>query len=37
VPSVVVYDSETLEEVARLPYSMPVGKYNAFNKTRLLR
>jgi mono/diheme cytochrome c family protein/DNA-binding beta-propeller fold protein YncE len=35
--AVVVYDSETLEEVARLPYSMPVGKYNAFNKTRLLR
>jgi cytochrome c553 len=34
--AVVVYDSTTLDEVARLPYAMPVGKYNAFNKTRLL-
>jgi mono/diheme cytochrome c family protein len=35
--AVVVYDSTTLEEVDRLPYAIPVGKYNAFNKTRLLR
>jgi mono/diheme cytochrome c family protein len=34
--AVVVYDSRSLEEVARLPYAMPVGKYNAYNKTRLL-
>ncbi|UCE86406.1 MAG: c-type cytochrome, partial [Deltaproteobacteria bacterium] len=34
--AVVVYDAESLEEVARLPYAMPVGKYNARNKTRLL-
>lgn len=35
--AVVVYDSTTLEEVERLPYAMPIGKYNAYNKTRLLR
>ena len=35
--AVVVYDSTTLEEVRRLPYAMPIGKYNAYNKTRLLR
>jgi mono/diheme cytochrome c family protein len=35
--AVVVYDSTTLEEVARLPYAIPVGKYNAFNKTHLVR
>jgi cytochrome c553 len=35
--AVVVYDSTTLEEVERLPYAMPVGKYNAFNKTRFMR
>jgi DNA-binding beta-propeller fold protein YncE len=34
--AVVVYDSESLEELGRLPYAMPVGKYNAGNKTRLL-
>ena len=34
--AVVVYDARSLEEVARLPYAMPVGKYNAHNKTRLL-
>ena len=34
--AVVVYDSVTLEETARRPYAMPVGKYNAGNKTRLL-
>ncbi|MCP5055436.1 MAG: hypothetical protein GY937_01795 [bacterium] len=32
--AVVVYDSTTLAEVARLPYAMPVGKYNARNRTR---
>ena len=35
--AVVVYDSRSLEEVARLPYATPVGKYNAYNKTRLLQ
>jgi mono/diheme cytochrome c family protein len=35
--AVVVYDSRSLKEVARLPYATPVGKYNAYNKTRLLR
>jgi mono/diheme cytochrome c family protein len=35
--AVVVYDSNSLEEIARIPYAMPVGKYNAANKTRLLR
>jgi hypothetical protein len=35
--AVVIYDSTTLEEVLRLPYAMPVGKYNAFNKTRFMR
>ena len=35
--AVVVYDSRTLAELRRLPYAMPVGKYNAANKTRLLR
>jgi hypothetical protein len=34
--AVVVYDSNTLAETSRLPYAMPVGKYNAGNKTRLL-
>jgi mono/diheme cytochrome c family protein len=34
--AVVTYDSESLEERGRLPYAMPVGKYNAGNKTRLL-
>jgi len=34
--AVVVYDSESLEELDRRPYAMPVGKYNAGNKTRLL-
>jgi hypothetical protein len=32
---VVVYDAVTLEEKIRLPYNMPIGKYNAYNKTRL--
>jgi hypothetical protein len=35
--AVVIYDSTTLEEVRRLPYDIPVGKYNAFNKTRFMR
>jgi mono/diheme cytochrome c family protein len=34
--AVVVYDSSTLDELQRLPYAMPVGKYNAANKTRAL-
>jgi mono/diheme cytochrome c family protein len=34
--AVVVYDSTTLAEVQRIPYAMPVGKYNAANKTRVL-
>ncbi len=34
--AVVVYDSTTLVEVQRIPYAMPVGKYNAANKTRVL-
>lgn len=33
--AVVVYDSRTLEELKRLPFAMPVGKYNVYNKTRL--
>jgi mono/diheme cytochrome c family protein len=32
--AVVVYDSTTLAEIQRIPYAMPVGKYNAANKTR---
>lgn len=35
--AVVVYDSRTLDERQRLPFAMPIGKYNAFNKTRALR
>jgi mono/diheme cytochrome c family protein len=34
--AVVVYDSTTLAEIQRIPYAMPVGKYNAANKTRVL-
>ena len=34
--AVVIYDSKTLAEQGRLAYAMPVGKYNAGNKTRLL-
>ncbi len=34
--ALVVYDSKTLDETLRLPFAMPVGKYNAFNKTRSL-
>ena len=32
--AVVVYDSTTLAELQKIPYAMPVGKYNAANKTR---
>ncbi len=35
--AVVVYDSTNLRELLRIPYAMPVGKYNAANKTRALR
>jgi hypothetical protein len=31
--AVVVYDSASLSELERLPFNMPVGKYNARNKT----
>ena len=34
--AVVVYDSRTLVEKQRIPFAMPVGKYNALNKTRIL-
>jgi len=34
--AVVVYDSTTLAELQRIPYALPVGKYNAANKTRAL-
>jgi hypothetical protein len=34
--AVVVYDSNDLRELHRLPFEMPVGKYNAANKTRAL-
>ncbi len=30
--AIVVYDSETLEPVKRIPMRRPVGKYNVFNK-----
>jgi hypothetical protein len=33
--AVVVYDSETFEEVRRLPMRRPSGKYNVFNKITL--
>ena len=29
---IVVYDADTLEEVRRIPFVKPVGKYNVFNK-----
>lgn len=35
--AVVVYDSTKLRELRRIPYDMPVGKYNPANKTRALR
>lgn len=30
--AIVVYDADTLEEVRRIPFVKPVGKYNVFNK-----
>ncbi len=35
--AVVIYDSKTLDERQRIPFAMPVGKYNAANKTRAFR
>jgi len=35
--AVVIYDAVSLDETAHLPFAMPVGKYNAGNKTRDLR
>jgi len=35
--AVVTYDSNSLDERQRIPFRMPVGKYNAANKTRSLR
>jgi hypothetical protein len=35
--AVVVYDSTSLRELSRIHYALPVGKYNAANKTRALR
>lgn len=32
--AVIVYDSNTLEEIKRLPMNKPSGKYNVYNKTR---
>jgi hypothetical protein len=32
----VIYDARSLEERGRLPFAMPVGKYNTANKTRAL-
>ena len=33
----VVYSSDALEETKRLPFNMPIGKYNAWNKTAHFR
>ncbi len=33
--AIVVYDAETLEEVKRIPFVKPSGKYNVYNKIRL--
>lgn len=33
--AIVVYDAETLEEVKRIPFVKPSGKYNVFNKITL--
>ncbi len=30
--AIIVYDAETLEEVKRLPFVRPSGKYNVYNK-----
>jgi mono/diheme cytochrome c family protein len=32
--AIVVYDAETLEEVKRIPFVKPSGKYNVYNKIR---
>lgn len=32
--AVVVYDAENMTEEKRIPFNMPIGKYNAYNKTR---
>ncbi|MBF0237623.1 MAG: c-type cytochrome [SAR324 cluster bacterium] len=31
--AVVIYDARTLQEKQRIPFNMPIGKYNAYNKT----
>jgi hypothetical protein len=31
--AVVVYDAVAAKELRRLPFDMPIGKYNALNKT----
>ena len=33
--AIVVYDANTLEEVKRIPFVKPSGKYNVWNKIRL--
>jgi len=33
--AVVIYDNQTFQEVKRLPFAKPVGKYNATNKNRI--
>jgi len=33
--AIVVYDAETLQEVTRIPFVKPSGKYNVFNKIHL--
>lgn len=35
--AVIVYDSQTLKEIKRIPMKKPSGKYNVFNKTRYQR
>ncbi len=35
--AVVVYSSDELKETKRLPFNMPIGKYNAWNKTAHFR
>ena len=34
--ALVIYDSETQEEIKRLPMNKPSGKYNVYNKTRYI-
>lgn len=33
--AIIVYDAATLEEIKRIPFVKPAGKYNVYNKTRL--